>query len=79
MPRRRRDTMGTRELKMKRFLKNTFYRKSNGYLVSVKLPAGCAGVWDVYRVVMPRTAALENLRGRTIPTWPKSSCSIIRL
>ena len=30
MPRRRRDTMGMRKLKIKRFLKNTFYRKSNG-------------------------------------------------
>ena len=34
MPRRRRDTMGMRKLKIKRFLKNTFYRKSNGNLIS---------------------------------------------
>ena len=34
MPRRRRDTMGMRELKIKRFLKNTFYRESNGNLIS---------------------------------------------
>jgi hypothetical protein len=32
MPRRRRDTMGMRKLKV--FLKNTFYRKRNGNLIS---------------------------------------------
>ena len=34
MPRSRRDAMGMRKLKIKRFLKNTFYRKSNGNLIS---------------------------------------------
>ena len=34
MPRRRRDYMGTRKLKIKTVLKNTFYRKSNGNLIS---------------------------------------------
>jgi hypothetical protein len=40
MPRRRRDTMGMRELKIKRFLKNTFYRKRNGNLVLAVLAYG---------------------------------------
>ena len=34
MPRRRRDAMGMRKLKIKKILKNTFYRKSNGNLIS---------------------------------------------
>ena len=34
MPRRRRDTMGMRKLKIKNVLKNIFYRKSNGNLIS---------------------------------------------
>ena len=34
MPRRRRDAMGMRKLKIKKVLKNTFYRKSNGNLIS---------------------------------------------
>ena len=34
MPRSRRDEMGMRKLKIKRFLKNAFYRKSNGNLIS---------------------------------------------
>ena len=34
MPRRRRGTMGMRKLKIERFLKNTFNRKSNGNLIS---------------------------------------------
>ena len=34
MPRRRRDSMGMRKLKIKKVLKNTFYRKSNGNLIS---------------------------------------------
>ena len=34
MPRSRRDKMGMRKLKIKRFLKNAFYRKSNGNLIA---------------------------------------------
>ena len=34
MPRCRRDAMGMRKLKIKKVLKNTFYRKSNGNLIS---------------------------------------------
>ena len=34
MPRRGRDAMGMRKLKIKKVLKNTFYRKSNGNLIS---------------------------------------------
>ena len=34
MPFRRRDAMGMSKLKIKKILKNTFYRKSNGNLIS---------------------------------------------
>ena len=34
MPRRGRDAMGMRKLEIKKVLKNTFYRKSNGNLIS---------------------------------------------
>ena len=34
MPRSRRDAMGMRKLKIQRFLKNTFCKKSNGKLIS---------------------------------------------
>ena len=50
MPRRRRDAMGMRKLKIKKVLKNTFYRKSNGNLISQ------------LRILIQNRAVFETLR-----------------
>jgi hypothetical protein len=55
MPRRRRDTMGMRELKIKRFLKNTFYRKRNGNLVLAVLAFGTCIALLCHEVLRLRT------------------------
>ena len=48
MPRRGRDAMVMRKLKIKKVLKNTFYRKSNGNLISqLKILIICLGYQNI--------------------------------